>query len=234
MKVGIMQPYFVPYLGYWQLMNLVDKYVIFDDVNYINRGWINRNRILVNGNVQYFNIPLLGASQNKLIYEIAVNHDEKIINKNLRMLQVSYGNAPYFDSVYPLIKEILICKKENIAEYIEQSFYIIGDYLDIRTQFMKSSTLKNDKTLKGQQKILDICELLDATEYYNAIGGQELYYFSDFQDREIKLIFLQMNSIKYRQFDSKFYPNLSIIDVMMFNSKKQVQQLLKEYSLVEM
>ena len=90
MKLGIMQPYFLPYIGYWQLLNAVDQYVIYDDVNFINRGWINRNRILINGKPAYFNLPVLGASQNKLIREIKVNPDKKLMDKNLKTIELAY------------------------------------------------------------------------------------------------------------------------------------------------
>ena len=116
MKIGIMQPYFVPYIGYWQLMNAVDKYVIYDDVNYINRGWINRNRILVNGKPTYFNIPMIGASQNKLINQVGVNNDEKLIIKNLRCIEGAYKKAPNYSEVYPLLEKILRSGKKNISD----------------------------------------------------------------------------------------------------------------------
>ena len=232
MKLGIMQPYFVPYIGYWQLMNAVDKYVIYDDVNFIKGGWINRNRILVNGEVKYFNIPMLGASPYKHINEVGVNNDDKLIDKNLRIIEGGYKKAPYYEAVYPLIREMLTCKKENLALYITNSFKIISKYLDIHTEFIISSELKKDCSMKGQEKVLSICSILGATEYYNAIGGQQLYSYSDFQKQGISLKFLQTQEIVYEQFQNEFQPNLSIIDVMMFNSVEQIQQMLQKYTLV--
>lgn len=233
MKVGIMQPYFVPYIGYWQLMNAVDRYVIYDDVNYIKGGWINRNRILVNGKLTYFNIPMLGASPNKLINEVCVNTNDALISKNLRTIEAAYKKAPYFSTVYPMIEKILLSNKECISEFIADSFRIINAYLGIETELILSSTLKKDCSLKSQDKVLAICQELGATEYYNAIGGQELYSFSDFAERGIKLSFLKTDTIVYKQFGEKFEPNLSIIDVMMFNSVEQIKKMLGEYSLVE-
>jgi len=232
MKIGIMQPYFVPYIGYWQLMNAVDKYVIYDDVNYINRGWINRNRILNNDQPKYFNIPMLGASQNKLINEIHVNIDRKLMEKNLRIIESAYKKAPYYGDVYPLIEKIIKCDNDNLAGYIIHSFYIINDYLDITTELILSSNLKKNNELKGEEKILSICELLGADEYYNAIGGQKLYCYKDFEQRGIKLKFLQTNDIEYRQFGSIFEKNLSIIDVMMFNSCEKIKEYLNMFILI--
>lgn len=232
MRIGIMQPYFLPYIGYWQLMNMVDEYVIYDDVNFIKGGWINRNRILMNGRVQYFNIPMLGASPFKLINEIEVNNDVRLIEKNLRILEGAYRNAPYYKAVYPLIREVLYCGKQNLAEYITESFYIICEYLKIETKLIVSSSLDKDCFLKGQDKVIAICKLLGAKEYYNAIGGQKLYSSTDFQKQGISLYFLKTNEIKYKQFNNEFRENLSIVDVMMFNSQDEIQEMLKKYIVV--
>jgi len=232
MKIGIMQPYFVPYIGYWQLMNAVDKYVIYDDVNFIKGGWINRNRILLNGTVKYFNIPMDGASSSKLINEIGVNNSDVLIEKNLRTIEAAYKKAPYFSVVYPMLKEMLYCKKDNLASYIYESFKIIAEYLEIDTEFIISSAIEKDCSLKGQDKVLDICKVLGATEYYNAIGGRELYSFDAFSEEGIELKFLNTDEIKYEQFGEPFNANLSIIDVMMFNSVKDIQKMLKQYTLI--
>lgn len=231
MKVGIMQPYFFPYIGYWQLMNAVDIYVVYDDVNYINRGWINRNRILINGQSEYFNLPLLGASQNKLINEIDVNHDDKLLGKSLKTIQNAYKKAPYFDIVYPLIERILTCKYEKVSNYIFYSFEIICQYLNIDTRLILSSSLDKDNSLRGQDKILRICEILGCSTYYNAIGGKELYDNESFCAKGMEIKFLHTEPIIYRQFKNDFQHDLSIIDVMMFNDVEVIGKMLKQYIL---
>ncbi len=233
MKLGIMQPYFMPYIGYWQLMNAVDQYVVYDDVNFIKGGWINRNRILVNGEPKYFNVPMLGASSNKLINEIKVNNTQVLVAKNLRILEGAYQKAPYYERVYSLMSEILSCQQDNLALFIFESFKKICNYLDINTELILSSDLNKDCELKGQEKVLAICEELNAAEYYNAIGGQELYSYEDFEKHNIKLKFLKTNAINYEQFGNVFQPNLSMIDVMMFNSKEKIKEMLNKYSLIE-
>lgn len=233
MKIGIMQPYFIPYIGYWQLLNAVDKYVIYDDVNYIKGGWINRNKILVNKTPQYFNIPMLGASPNKLINEVGVNHDQNVIKKNLRIIEAAYGKAPYFAEIFPLVEAMLRCGKDDIASYIAASTQIICKYLDIKTELIISSDIKKDNNLKGQEKVLEICRILNATDYYNAIGGRELYSFEEFEKRGIKLHFLKRNEIRYQQFGDEFYPDLSILDVMMFNPVEKIKEMLNDYTLID-
>lgn len=231
-KVAVMQPYFIPYMGYWQLMNMVDKYVIFDDVNYINRGWITRNRILIDGQSKYFNVSVMGASQNKKINELQIVNDMKLIEKKLRTIEYAYKKAPYYQKIFPLIEKIIRCNRKDFVAYIENSFNIICDYLNIRTEFILSSSLNKNYNLKGQEKILNICELLGATEYYNAIGGYSLYSSDLFEERGMKLKFIKMNNIIYKQFNNEFQPNLSIIDVMMFNSQERIKELLHENNIV--
>lgn len=232
MKLGIMQPYFMPYIGYWQLMNLVDQYVIYDDVNFIKGGWINRNRILVNGAPKYFNVPMLGSSSNVLINEVRVDHNAAVTRKSLRSIEGAYKKAPYFDIVNPMLEEILWCGEDNIAKYIEHSFRVICKYLDIRTELIVSSDLDKDTTLKGQDKVIAICRLLGATEYYNAIGGRELYSYEAFREHGLQLKFVETKNIVYQQFDNTFQPNLSIIDVMMFNSRDKIREYLESYTLI--
>ena len=185
----------MPYIGYWQLMNAVDKYVVYDDVNYIKGGWINRNRILLADEVKYFNLPLLGASPNKLIKEVNVNCDERLIKKNQRLLENAYKKAPYYTEVKKLLDKIMWCGKTDVASYIVSSFEVICDYLDIKTELILSSSLDKDNLLKGQEKVIDICKVLGASEYYNAIGGQALYAYERFEHEGIKLKFLKTNII---------------------------------------
>ena len=232
MKLGIMQPYFAPYIGYWQLMNAVDKYIVYDDVNFIKGGWINRNQILLNSEPHFINIPMIGASSNKLINEIVVNPDINIRKKILRMIASSYQKAPFYDSVYPLMESIIMADIDNLSKFIYNSFLLINSYLDISTELILSSEIQKDCSLRGQDKVIHICELMKATDYYNAIGGQALYSYEAFKAKNIQLHFLSTNEIAYPQFDNLFVPNLSIIDVMMFNPKERINIMLNDYSLL--
>lgn len=232
MKIGIMQPYFLPYIGYWQLLNAVDKYVIYDDVNFIKGGWINRNKILMNNEGKLFNIQMQGASPNKLINEIEVSTNEVWKKKLLRTIENCYGKAPFYKDVFPIIKKIINCNESNLAKYIEYSIKIICEYLNINTKLIVSSSIIKDNSLKAQDKVISICKKLEANEYYNAIGGQELYSYNDFIQENIELRFLKTNYIEYKQFNNNFISNLSILDVMMFNSKIEINELLNQYELI--
>ncbi|MBR1730244.1 MAG: WbqC family protein [Selenomonadaceae bacterium] len=232
MKLGIMQPYFFPYIGYWQLMNAVDKYVVYDDVNFIKGGWINRNRILINGKPAFFNLPLSGSSPNKLINEIYVDQNVLKKRKMLNTIELAYKKAPQFNIVMPIIEEIINFNAEKISSFILNSFKIINKYLGIETELILSSEIDKNNSLRGQDKVISICKIFNATEYYNPIGGTDLYSYEDFHSKGIELKFLKTNEIKYQQFKNEFQPNLSIIDVMMFCSVEQIQGFLMDYQLI--
>lgn len=228
MKVGIMQPYFMPYIGYFQLMVAVDKYVIYDDVNYIKRGWSARNNIIVNGQKHLFSVLVDGGSQNNLYTQVRIIDDFIKLRKTLKM---NYQKAPYYVETMELLEKVFTFEDKRFNHFIRNSFEIVFNYLEISSDFVFSSELQNNKLLKGKDKIIDICKILDATDYYNAIGGQKLYDREKFVSNGIQLHFVNPELTEYPQFSSAFIPGLSMIDVLMMNSKKNVISLLRKYSL---
>lgn len=231
MKLGIMQPYFFPYIGYWQLINAVDKYVVYDDVNYIKGGWINRNNILLNGSKHLITLPLEDASSFKLINEISITKNAVLKNKLIKTIKSAYLKAPYFETIMPIL-ESLILDNSNIAMLNYNIILVIKNYLNLDTEILLSSQIKKDNNLKAQDKVIHIAHLLGAKEYINAIGGQELYSKEDFKQENIKLSFLKTNEIKYKQFKNEFVPNLSFIDVLMFNSPQEIKEMLNDFELL--
>ncbi len=232
-KLGIMQPYFFPYIGYFQLMNAVDKYIVYDDVNYIKGGRINRNVILINGESKPINLLLKEASPNKHINEIELLHDSIAESKMLITIEMNYKKAPYFEVVFSIVEKVIRNPEKNLAVYLYNSFQILCKYMNINTELILSSALNKDCSLKSVEKVYHICKLMNASEYYNSIGGSHLYNHEEFEKKGLKLSFLKANDdLKYKQFGDLFIPNLSIIDVMMFNSVEQIQQLLTQYTLL--
>ena len=229
MKLGIMQPYFLPYIGYWQLLNAVDTYVIYDDVTFIKGGWINRNNFLINKQKKMFTIRLKKSSSYSLIKEIEILDG---FDNFIKMLQANYAKAPYFRQIMGLVRQIIDFDKENLALFITNAIKIIVEYLCINTNLVLSSELEKDKSLKGKDKVISICKLLNAGDYYNSIGGIELYDKNEFADNGIILHFLKTNITPYKQFNNDFIPGLSILDVMMFNSVQDIQDMLSDYTLI--
>jgi WbqC-like protein family len=228
-RLGIMQPYFLPYLGYWQLMKAVDRYIVYDDVAYIKGGWINRNNLLIAGQKNLFTISLIGPSSFKAINEINIGDD---FSKLIKTIEQNYGRAPYYRQTRNLVEKMLGFESRNLAEFIINSFRIVLDYLNIKTELSVSSSLRLGLGLKGKARIFAMCETLGADHYYNAIDGQALYDRSEFASRRIALKFLKTNFTSYKQFSNDFIPGLSILDVLMFNSPSSVNEMLDDYELV--
>ena len=229
MTLGIMQPYFMPYIGYWQLMAAVDTYVVYDDVNYIKGGWVSRNNILLNGQKHMFTITLNGASSNKLFNEITIKDDFK---KFSRLIESAYRKAPYYAEVSILLDKIYNYEDKSLGAFMLHSFQVILDYLDIDTRLVLASSIDKDNSLKAKDKVKHICHLLGADTYYNAIGGQELYDKADFKADGIDLQFVKTELTVYPQFKNEFESGLSIIDVLMHNGKEGTKRLLNEYTLI--
>jgi len=232
MKIAIMQPYLFPYLGYFQLIAAVDKFVILDDVNYINKGWINRNRILINGKSSMFTIPLVKASQNRLIKDIQISPDTRWVSKFLKSVEMAYKKAPYYDETIHLIKKIVEKKVSGISDLVHISLWEICEYLDIRTEIEPHSEKYNTEGLQGQHKILQICSEVGATLYINPMNGVDLYEKSIFEEKGVDLKFILPVLSHYPQPSRDFIEGLSIIDVMMYNSPAEIKDHLKNYKLI--
>lgn len=229
MKVAIMQPYFFPYIGYWQLIKSVDTFVIFDDVNFINKGYINRNNILLDGCAHRINLQLKQASQNKHINEIMLGDNRE---KVLQLISLAYKKAPMHTPVMKLLSRLFEHEDLNLARFLGYSIQAVCEYLGIERQFLYSSDIEHDLTLRGQNKIIGLCEQLGASRYINAIGGKDLYNRSDFLNYNIQLDFIKTDNISYPQLSDEFIGNLSIIDVLMFNNKQSLQSLMGKFELV--
>jgi hypothetical protein len=232
MKVGIMQPYFLPYIGYFQLIASVDKFVIYDNIKYTKKGWINRNRMLQNGTDKIFSVALAKASDRLDIVERELSSDFNR-QKLLSQFRGCYLKAPYFEDVWPLIERIVSFQDDNLFRYIQNSIVLICGYLDIDTEIIVSSSVEADHDLLSQDRVLSICGALNAKTYVNPRGGVELYSADEFASKDCDLKFINTNTIEYMQFGDSFVPWLSILDLLMFNSEDQIKEFIQnQYELL--
>ena len=230
MKLAIMQLYFMPYIGYFQLINAVDVFVVYDNIQFTKKGWFHRNRILVNGKDKMFSVPLKKDSDYLDVAQRVLADSFDIESKRMiRRIKASYQKAPYCKEVMPLVEECFQRGSGNLFDFIHTSLELLTQFLQIDTKIIISSAIDIDHTLKSQDKVLAICKKLNADIYINAIGGQDLYVAEAFRIKGIELRFIKTKSIEYKQFDNEFVPWLSIIDVMMFNSKERIKEYLHYY-----
>ena len=232
MKIAIMQPYLFPYLGYFQLINAADKFAIYSHVQYIKKGWINRNKILVNNHEKLFSFSIRKASYTDTIKEKYFDANIKTeFSKFLIMLHFSYKKALFFYETYNLIEEILNYDDFNVSNFILNSLHKICGYLNIQTPILDLASIENN-SINRSERVIILCNLMESNHYINSIGGVELYDKTFFEDNGISLNFLKTRSIEYHQFGNIFVPNLSIIDIMMFNSIDRIHEMLNNFELI--
>ena len=233
MQIAIMQPYLFPYIGYFQLVYASDIFVFYDDVNFSKKSWINRNKILVNGEENLFTVNLSKASQNKLINEINVLDSTNSFNNLLKLCSENYIGAPYYDDTISLIKKINSMPYRTIADLAINSVVTISNFLEISTSFQRSSiNYPLSKGLEKSERLISITKNKGLRNYINAYGGFELYSKDYFMERGVNLFFIKNKIKAYKQFNKKPVLGLSIIDVLMFNSKKEISKLLNNYEII--
>ncbi len=231
-SLAIMQPYFFPYIGYFQLIAAVDIFIVYDNIKYTKKGWINRNRMLQNGKDVMFSLPLKSDSDSLDVCERELAADfnrDKLLNQ----LKEAYRRAPYFAEIFAMVEQIVRYKDTNLFRYLHHSIVRTCEYLGITTEIGVSSDIAIDHDLKNQDKVLALCEAVGANTYVNAIGGMELYSRQVFLEKDLELKFIKSKPIEYPQFGDAFVPWLSIIDVMMFNSREEIRTgLIGNYDLI--
>jgi hypothetical protein len=230
-SLAIMQAYFFPYIGYFQLIAAVDTFIVYDNIKYTKKGWINRNRMLQSGKDMMFSLPLKSDSDSLDVCkrELAANFNP---DKLLNQFREAYRHAPSFGQTFPLLEQIVRHEDKNLFSWLHHSIVSVCQHLGITTQILVSSGIAIDHELKNQDKVLALCEAVGANTYVNAIGGMELYSKADFSKRGIELKFVRSKEFEYAQFGDPFVPWLSIVDVMMFNPVEVVQSQLTQFDLV--
>jgi hypothetical protein len=244
MNVGIMQPYFFPYIGYFQLINAVDKFVFYDNCQYIKGGWINRNRLLQCGGEDfYITVPLKKHSYTILISQVEIYNGVDWRRKILLSMRQDYKRAPFYGKIYPIIENLFSLSYDRISVLNAYTISAICKLLNINTQLISLEEVIGTAEEESHideflyepriQRILSICRHEKADTYINAIGGQELYHKNVFAENGIKLQFIRTGEISYTQRSIKFFPNLSILDVLFNVGVDGTKRLLLEYTLEE-
>jgi len=234
MRIAVMQPYLFPYLGYFQLIHSVDTFILLDDVAYVNRGWINRNRILVSGNPHTFTLPLSGASQNRRICDLTVAATyHRWRGKFLTTLRYAYSRAPFSELGIQSVEKALATESLPLVPLLANTIHFLMMLFNTNRKVLLSSEVPHSNELTGQDRILGICRALDAETYVNLPGGKELYSRKTFAASGVELCFLSSSLVQYPQWGGNtFEPNLSIIDHMMFCSPSDLSEQMGQYTLV--
>lgn len=234
LSVAVMQPYFLPYIGYFQLIHAADLFVVYDNAKYTKKGWINRNRILVNRQPAYITLPLLKASDHSDIVDrqLAPNFMGDL-QKLLRRVENAYAWSDYRDEGLEVLMKVLNCHHANLFDFLLHSIVTLTQVLRIQKPILRSSELAIDHNLKGQERVLAICKQLGASRYINPIGGAGLYSNDLFDKNGIELLIHEMSPFSYNQGSGAFVSHLSVIDSILcvgcLNTSRSVRD---NYTLV--
>jgi hypothetical protein len=249
-KLAVMQPYFFPYIGYFQLIAAVDVFLLYDHVDYIKRGWINRNRFLeINRDPVYFGFEVGHVHPESLIRDVHIKFGDQERRKLLKEIYHNYRRAQFFDETYPVIDNALSGSATTISQINGYSLSVIAQHLEITTKILNGykdaerierelQELPEDREAtnaqpdRKTQRILNICKEFQSRHYINPIGGMQIYSAEMFQKYGIRLNFVQTMPFSYTQLANQFHENLSIIDVLMNCGKEKTQLLLKKYILL--
>ena len=233
MRVGIMQPYLLPYIGYFQLIEYCDAFVIYDDIEYTKRGWINRNRILASGAPSTFTVPLAKAPDATLVRERTIA-DAFNPRKLLAQFAGAYRGSPYWSEHEEWLRAVIEDAERNLFGYIRNALHATLALISIETEVIVSSDLRIEDGARGQDKVLAICKATGADEYVNPIGGTQLYESAAFAAAGVHLSFLQSRLSPYPQPVEVFVPALSIVDMLMELSVDGVRsRISNDFVIVE-
>lgn len=231
-RIAIMQPYFLPYLGYWQLIHAVDRFVVYDDVNYMKGGWVNRNRLLINGRPAYITLPLSDSSPHKRICDINLLASPVWRGKLIKMVQMTYRRSPCFSEVFPVIEKLIRFDAGSLSGYLLHQLQVMAEFMEIDTEFVASSRRYGNSDLSGQARVLDICNREGASIYVNLPGGQSLYDSNEFRRAGMDLRFIAMRPLLYKQESTEFVPYLSIVDALMAIGPTDIKRHLGAFDFI--
>ena len=233
MKTAIMQPYFFPYIGYWQLIHASDVFLILDDVHYIKRGWISRNRILCDGEEQFIINPVSHASQNALIQELEFINNPVQISDMEKTIAYAYRDAPCLPQMMELVHSVLWNPQNNIADYLEFQIRQVCRFLGIDTKILRSSQYRDSRHPAAEAGIIALSKTFSADEYINPIGGLSLYHKDAFEEAGMELRFLQTDFQALQRMTGHNYMDFSIVHLIANYPAEQIRAMLDCYDLIE-
>ena len=236
MKLGIMQPYFFPYIGYFSLIKHTDFWVVFDTPQFMRHGWVERNRILKPDGIewQYVKAPLEKFGQKTAIKDLLIKNTTNWEQKILAQLQHYKKKSPYYQNTLRILEEVFCTRYTSITDLNNKVLEIICKYLSIDFKYVVFSSMDLDTSMVSEpdEWALEISKSLKAEEYINPIGGLEFFDRSKYEKENIKIHFQRQNIKEYKQLKGEFVPGLSILDVLMFNSPEEINIMLDDFELV--
>jgi hypothetical protein len=235
MKLAIMQPYFMPYIGYFSLIKHTDRFVVFDTVQYINKGWINRNRIISESpkGFTYMTVPVKKLSRKMFIKDTLIDLSQKWKKKIRGQLAYYKKKAPFYFQIKNLMEDILMKEYQTITELNVEALSIVCKFLDMPFKYtiFSQDRMGINSVNAPDEWALEICKKMGATTYVNPPGGKSFFNKDKYEFEGVDLNYLIMKLIPYKSVNGAYIPGLSIVDVLMFNDIDQVHMMMDSFEL---
>ena len=234
MKISVMQPYFFPYLGYFSLIQDSDVFVVLDNVQYVRRGWMNRNRVIgKNQSPVYFHLSTIKAPQKTMTRQIKIDHNREWKKTLLDKLDYYEKSAPYFEETKAMVERLISFETDSLCDMNIHILEELCKFLGITTKFVLASDLEIDesKIIETDDWGLEITKTFGASDYINLWGGRHIYSVNKYNNSNITLKFIENELVYYNQHNEMFIKSLSIIDVLMYNDRAETMDLINKYSV---
>lgn len=226
-KLAILQPSYIPWIGYFEQIVNVDIFVFYDDVQYTKNDWRNRNKIKTLDGSSWLSIPIK-SSTSKKINEVLIDDTKNWQTKHLKSLKQYYSKSKYFEDIYPLLEKNINSDINSISTLSIDIIKDIVKYLKIDTKFYLSSDLDigGDKN----NRLINICKHFNASSYYTGLAAKDYIDEELFKKNNIELVYQEYKHPSYEQLHGDFLPYLSIID-LLFNHGRDSKKIITKESL---
>tara|TARA_B100001750_G_scaffold90459_1_gene71504 strand:- start:3014 stop:3721 length:708 start_codon:yes stop_codon:yes gene_type:complete len=223
--VAIHQPEYLPWLGFFKKMMNVELFVFLDDVQFRKKGWQNRNRIRINDGTTLLSIPVHTHSYPK-INEVTIDNEKNWSMRHKKSILYNYARAPYFGEIKDFIESIFEKKFQYLVDLNTEIIKFIMNELEIKSKIVFSSELEISK--KGSDRVLDICKAVDADHYITGtFWAESNLRVEEFKKSNIDVEFQKFQHPTYKQIHGKFIPEMSIIDLLFNEGRKEAKKILQ-------
>ena len=223
--IAILQPGYLPWLGYFEQMALADLFVYFDNVQFTRKDWRSRNRIVMDGREFLLSVPARKAPLGTPIRDIEISYDQPWYEKHLKQISAAYKNTPHFQPLFSELEQVFADKPAFLWELDVRLAETMARFLGIKTKTAFASDVP-DQSPDKNQRIIDICKYFEADALYDGKASEEFIDTALFRDNGIEVVFQDYQHPVYKQAGNpEFISHMSSID-LLFNAGDRAKEIL--------
>ena len=229
---SIMQPTYLPWLGYFDLIDRADVFVFYDDVQVVKRSWGVRNKVKTANGPVFLSVPIDKDKHRneRTFFNAQLDYSQNWVEKHLETFRLNYKKASFFEEIFSLLENELIKKPKFLAELNISLIKAIIKFLELNTELRISSEM-NNLSGKKENRLIQICERIDADKYLSPQGSSQYIEAEkpggEFSETEIDLYYQNFVHPTYPQLWGDFVSHLPIVDVLMNCGKEETLRLMR-------